>query len=82
MKVKDINNYNSENFIDYFKNIYEESKFITEDAEKKRPFKNKNEIIEEFKSRLKNNDINLEIKSSISQVKEIAKLRLTELINE
>ena len=169
MKVKDINNYNSEKFIDSFKNIYEESKFITEGAEKKRPFKNKkemilvflelfdnldeetkiniikkhpdladkikinkglsklsdeeqtrsglkdcseqefnlfndlnsrfknkfnipfifavrnknkNEIIEEFKSRLENNDINLEIKSSISQVKEIAKLRLTELINE
>ena len=44
--------------------------------------KNKNEIITEFKSRLENNDLNLEIKTSISQVKEIAKLRLTELINE
>ena len=44
--------------------------------------KNKNEIITEFKSRLDNNDLNLEIKTSISQVKEIAKLRLTELINE
>ena len=169
MKVKDINNFNSEKFIDSFKNIYEESKFITEDAEKKRPFKNKNEmilvflelfdnldeetkiniikkhpdladkikinkglsklsdeeqtrsglkdcseqefnlfndlnsrfknkfnipfifavrnknkneIITEFKNRLDNNDLNLEIKTSISQVKEIAKLRLTELINE
>ena len=39
-------------------------------------------IRDRFKSRLENNDINLEIKSSISQVKEIAKLRLTELINE
>ena len=169
MKVKDINNFNSEKFIDSFKNIYEESKFITEHADKKRPFKNKkemilvflelfdnldeetkiniikkhpdladkikinkglselsdeeqtrsglkdcseqefnlfndlnsrfknkfnipfifavrnknkNEIITEFKSRLDNNDLNLEIKTSISQVKEIAKLRLTELINE
>ena len=169
MKIEDINNYNSEKFIDSFKNIYEESKFITEHADKKRPFKNKkemiliflelfdnldeetkiniikkhpdladkikinkglselsdeeqsrsglkdcseqefnlfkdlnssfknkfnipfifavrnknkNEIITEFKSRLDNNDLNLEIKSSISQVKEIAKLRLTELINE
>ena len=45
MKVKDINNYNSEKFIDSFKNIYEESKFITEDDEKKRPFKNKKEMI-------------------------------------
>ena len=44
--------------------------------------KDKNEIIKEFKSRLENNDLNLEIKTSISQVKEIAKLRLTELINE
>ena len=169
MKIEDINNYNSEKFIDSFKNIYEESKFITEHADKKRPFKNKkemiliflelfdnldeetkiniikkhpdladkikinkglselsdeeqsrsglkdcseqefnlfkdlnsrfknkfnipfifavrnknkNEIITEFKSRLDNNDLNLEIKTSISQVKEIAKLRLTELINE
>ena len=169
MKIEDINNYKSEKFIDSFKNIYEESKFITEHADKKRPFKNKkemiliflelfdsldeetkiniikkhpdladkikinkglselsdeeqsrsglkdcseqefnlfkdlnsrfknkfnipfifavrnknkNEIITEFKSRLDNNDLNLEIKTSISQVKEIAKLRLTELINE
>ena len=169
MKIEDINNYNSEKFIDSFKNIYEESKFITEHADKKRPFKNKkemilvflelfdnldeetkiniikkhpdladkikinkglselsdeeqtrsglkdcseeefnlfndlnsrfknkfnipfifavrnknkNEIITEFKSRLDNNDLSLEIKNSISQVKEIAKLRLTELINE
>ena len=169
MKIEDINNFNSEKFIDSFKNIYEESKFITEHADKKRPFKNKkemiliflelfdnldeetkiniikkhpdladkikinkglsklsdeeqsrsglkdcseqefnlfkdlnsrfknkfnipfifavrnknkNEIITEFKSRLDNNDLNLEIKTSISQVKEIAKLRLTELINE
>ena len=169
MKIEDINNYNSEKFIDSFKNIYEESKFITEHADKKRPFKNKkemiliflelfdnldeetkiniikkhpdladkikinkglselsdeeqsrsglkdcseqefnlfkdlnsrfknkfnipfifavrnknkNEIITEFKNRLDNNDLNLEIKTSISQVKEIAKLRLTELINE
>ena len=169
MKIEDINNYNSEKFIDSFKNIYEESKFITEHADKKRPFKNKkemiliflelfdnldeetkiniikkhpdladkikinkglselsdeeqsrsglkdcseqefnlfkdlnsrfknkfnipfifavrnknkNEIITEFKSRLDNNDLNLEIKTSILQVKEIAKLRLTELINE
>ena len=168
MKIKDINNYNSEKFIDSFKNIYEESQFITEmlkksdhlkikemilvflelfdnldeetkiniikkhpdladkikinkglselsDEEQTRsglkdcseqefnlfkdlnsrfknkfniPFifavrnKNKNEIITEFKSRLENNDLNLEIKTSISQVKEIAKLRLTELINE
>ena len=169
MKIEDINNYNSEKFIDSFKNIYEESKFITEHADKKRPFKNKkemiliflelfdnldeetkiniikkhpdladkikinkglselsdeeqsrsglkdcseqefnlfkdlnsrfknkfnipfifavrnknkNEIITEFRSRLDNNDLSLEIKTSISQVKEIAKLRLTELINE
>ena len=34
MKIEDINNYNSEKFIDSFKNIYEESKFITEHADK------------------------------------------------
>ena len=44
MKIEDINNYNSEKFIDSFKNIYEESKFITEHADKKRPFKNKKEM--------------------------------------
>ena len=45
MKIEDINNYNSKKFIDSFKNIYEESKFITEHADKKRPFKNKKEMI-------------------------------------
>ena len=38
--------------------------------------------LKKLKNRLENNDLNLEIKTSISQVKEIAKLRLTELINE
>ena len=45
MKIEDINNYNSEKFIDSFKNIYEESKLITVNADKKRPFKNKKEMI-------------------------------------
>ena len=43
--------------------------------------KNKNEIINEFKLRLNNADINSEIEISIEQVKRIAILRLEELID-
>ena len=44
--------------------------------------KNKVDILSEFKSRLINSDINLEIGISIKQVKKIALLRLEELIND
>ena len=44
--------------------------------------KNKNEIIEDFKNRLNNSDVEKEIEISINQVREIAKLRLEEIINE
>ena len=44
--------------------------------------KNKNEIIEDFKNRLNSSDIEKEIGISINQVREIAKLRLEEIINE
>ena len=43
--------------------------------------KNKNDIINEFQSRLINSDINSEIDISIEQVKRIAFLRLEELID-
>ena len=43
--------------------------------------KNKDDIINEFKSRLTNSDINSEIDISIEQVKRIALLRLEELID-
>ena len=43
--------------------------------------KNKGDIINEFKSRLDNSDINSEIDISIEQVKRIALLRLEELID-
>ena len=43
--------------------------------------KNKNEILNEFHSRLRNLDINSEIDISVEQVKRIALLRLEELIN-
>ena len=39
-------------------------------------------IIDEFKRRLTNEDIDLEIEESIKQVKKIAKFRLDEIINE
>ena len=43
---------------------------------------NKSIIIDEFKRRLTNKDIDLEIAESIKQVKKIAKFRLDEIINE
>ena len=49
MKIKDINNYNSEKFIDTFKNIYEETKFITEHVDKKRHLKIKRNDISVFR---------------------------------
>ena len=44
--------------------------------------RNKNEIIEDFKNRLNSSDIQKEIEISINQVREIAKLRLKEIIDE
>lgn len=44
--------------------------------------KKKIDIINEFKSRLKNSDINSEINISIEQVRRIALLRMEELIDE
>ena len=44
--------------------------------------KNKDDIINEFQSRLPNLDINSEIDISIEQVKRIALLRLEELIDD
>lgn len=43
--------------------------------------KNKSDILNEFKSRLSNSDIDSEIDTSIEQVKRIALLRLEELIS-
>ncbi len=44
--------------------------------------RNKNEIIEDFRNRLNSSDIQKEIEISINQVREIAKLRLNEIIDE
>ena len=154
MNINNINQIDKIDFISSFENIFEESKFITEIVETKRPFKNKNhiisnflmifddleqeikinkglsrlsddeqsrsglkdctedefhmfqklnynfkekfnipfilavrnknknEIIEDFKNRLNNSDVEKEIEISINQVREIAKLRLEEIINE
>ena len=68
MKVKDLNNFNSEKFIDSFKNIYEESKFLTEDAEKKRPFKNKKEMILIFLELFDNLDEETKINLSLIHI--------------
>ena len=169
MKIQDVNNMSSENFIENFKNIFEKTPSISFFSEKKRPYKdkkhlikvfidefeslsiskkkiiinnhpdlgnklkiintltdmskneqknagldscteeefllfkrmndeyklkfsipfifavkgtNKSIIIDEFKRRLTNEDIDLEIAESIKQVKKIAKFRLDEIINE
>jgi len=43
---------------------------------------NKSIIIDEFKRRLKNENIELELEESLKQVKKIAKFRLDEIIDE
>ena len=44
--------------------------------------KNKSIIIEEFKKRLQNDNIEKEVEESIRQVKQIVDFRLNEIVNE
>ena len=156
MKIQDVNNMSSEDFIENFKNIFEKTSSIALFSEKKRPYKdkkhlikvfidefeslsiskkkiiinnhpdlgnklkiintldtcteeefllfkrmndeyklkfsipfifavkgtNKSIIIDEFKRRLKNENIELELEESLKQVKKIANFRLDEIIDE
>ena len=48
MNLNNINQIDKIDFISSFENIFEESRFITEIVETKRPFKNKNHMITNF----------------------------------
>tara|TARA_B100000579_G_C22751128_1_gene814081 strand:- start:237 stop:746 length:510 start_codon:yes stop_codon:yes gene_type:complete len=48
MKIKNINTLSIDNFIDTFKNIFEKTELIAVLSEKKRPFSNKNNLIDTF----------------------------------
>ena len=48
MKIQDVNNLSSEEFIENFNNIFEKTSSIAISSEKKRPFNNKNSMIEVF----------------------------------
>ena len=48
MKIQDVNNLSSEEFIENFNNIFEKTSSIAISSEKKRPFNNKNDMIEVF----------------------------------
>ena len=48
MKIQDVNNMSSEDFIEYFKNIIEKNSSIALFSEKKRPYKDKKHLIKVF----------------------------------
>ena len=48
MNINEVNNLDENVFLNIFKNIFEHSDFITKLVQKKRPFKNKSEIIYHF----------------------------------
>ena len=48
MNIKEVNNLDQHKFFDVFKNIFEHSVFITKIVENNRPFKNKEEVIQNF----------------------------------
>ena len=45
MKIQDVNNMSSEDFIENFKNIFEKTSSIAFFSEKKRPYKDKKHLI-------------------------------------
>ena len=48
MNINEVNNLDESVFFNIFKSIFEHSDFITKRIQKKRPFKNKSEIINHF----------------------------------
>ena len=48
MKIQDVNNLSSDEFIENFNNIFEKNSSIAISSEKQRPFNNKNDMIEVF----------------------------------
>ena len=65
MNLNIINQLDKLDFISSFENIFEESKFITEIVETKRPFKNKEQMISTFLMIF--DDLDQEIKVNIIQ---------------
>ena len=63
MKIQDVNNLSSEEFIQSFNNIFEKTSSISISSEKKRPFINKKEMIETFINEFDN--LNIDSKKNV-----------------
>ena len=63
MKIQDVNNLSSEEFIENFNNIFEKTSSIAISSEKKRPFNNKNDMIEVFINEF--DDLNSDSKKNV-----------------
>ena len=63
MKIQDVNNLSSDEFIENFNNIFEKTSSIAISSEKKRPFNNKNEIIKVFINAF--NDLKIDSKKNV-----------------
>ncbi len=63
MKIQDVNNLSSEEFIENFNNIFEKTSSIAVSSEKKRPFNNKNDMIEVFINEF--DDLNSDLKKNV-----------------
>ena len=62
MNINEVNNLDENVFLNIFKNIFEHSDFITKLVQKKRPFKNKSEIINHFMNTFDSLDQNTKVK--------------------
>jgi len=63
MKIQDVNNLSSDEFIENFNNIFEKTSSIAISSEKKRPFNNKNDMIEVFINEF--DDLNIDSKKNV-----------------
>ena len=63
MKIQDVNNLSSEEFIKSFNNIFVKTSSISISSEKKRPFNDKNEMIETFINEFDN--LNIDSKKNV-----------------
>ena len=63
MKIPDVNNLSSDEFIENFNNIFEKTSSIAISSEKNRPFKNKNDMIEVFINEF--DDLNIDSKKNV-----------------
>ena len=63
MKIQDVNDLSSEEFIENFNNIFEKTSSISISSEKKRPFINKKEMIETFINEFDN--LNIDSKKNV-----------------